>query len=522
MILSHPDVSFRYIVDGKTVYFSAGDGKLESAVMSIYGLDVLSKLKSVSGRMNGLLIDGFVGVGELSRGNRAHQTFILNGRVIKSNLLTAATEEACRQRVMIGRFPVCILHLTIPTGQADVNVHPNKWEVRFQNETAVKEAVYNLVYEALQEKTPLQTTSKLFDNEKKTDNSVKVLPVTPKTEVQPTFRENQTQNHSTIQTFEGEVQKIHTNVQGYQPNVSGSVEIESKTANRTSDNNGVYSAHFRQNTLSIANPNGFSAPVKTIFSTSGKETVSEKKPEQTNALQPAASVQLNNSTISSLSNATEQQKATVPFIEEQVEQVQEKTVHDAFSRLNVRLIGSVFNTYIILECDDRMLLCDQHAVHERILFERMMKACEGDAASQLLLAPELIHLTHKEYETFLESKDALKAAGFEAEEFGELTVQLRAVPMVLGSARNYNCLRDALDDLADGRGISTQKRTERIIQMACKHAVKGGEKLPMEELYELVRKMIADNVTPTCPHGRPLVVEVTHRELDKRFRRIQN
>ena len=141
-ILSHPQISFRYIADGKTVYFSAGDNKLDSAVMSIYGLSTLEKLRPVRGGMSGLLLDGYIGVGELSRGNRAHQSFILNGRLIKSNLITAAMEEACRQRVMVGRFPMCVLHLTLPFEQTDVNVHPNKWEVRFQNEPAIREAVY--------------------------------------------------------------------------------------------------------------------------------------------------------------------------------------------------------------------------------------------------------------------------------------------------------------------------------------------------------------------------------------------
>ncbi len=189
--------------------------------------------------------------------------------------------------------------------------------------------------------------------------------------------------------------------------------------------------------------------------------------------------------------------------------------------LDVRLIGVVFDTYIILECGDRMLLCDQHAVHERLLYERMIKACEGDAASQVLLSPVVLKLTHREYEIFLDSADALRTAGFDVSDFGDLSVQLRAVPMVLGHARTDECLRDALDDLAESGQISQQKRTDRIIQMACKHAVKGGEKLPMDALMDLIRRMIRDHVTPTCPHGRPLVIEVSRRDLEKRFRRIQ-
>lgn len=136
--------------------------------------------------------------------------------------------------------------------------------------------------------------------------------------------------------------------------------------------------------------------------------------------------------------------------------------------------------------------------------------------------PVLVRLTHREYEAFLENDEALRAAGFDAADFGDLTVQLRAVPMVLGVARTTECLRDALDDLSESGQISTQKRTDRIIQMACKHAVKGGEKIPVDAMMELVRRMLEDNVMPTCPHGRPLMIEVTQRELEKRFHRIQN
>lgn len=222
----------------------------------------------------------------------------------------------------------------------------------------------------------------------------------------------------------------------------------------------------------------------------------------------------------------EQQELTIQTlpdpIEPAAEQLEAAPVDEKFTRLPLRLIGIVFDTYIILEYQDRMLLCDQHAVHERLLYERMMKACAGDTSAQGLLTPVLVRLTHREYEAFLENGEALRAAGFDAADFGDLTVQLRAVPMVLGVARTTECLRDALDDLSESGQISTQKRTDRIIQMACKHAVKGGEKIPVDAMMELVRRMLEDNVMPTCPHGRPLMIEVTQRELEKRFHRIQN
>ncbi|MBQ6233292.1 MAG: DNA mismatch repair endonuclease MutL, partial [Clostridia bacterium] len=151
LILSRPDISFRYMADGKNVYFSPGDGQLKNALLSIYGLDVLRMLTQVKGVSGGVIVEGFVGVGDVSRSNRSQEYFFINKRVMKSALLSNAVETACRQRVMIGRFPMCALHLTMPYEQTDVNVHPNKWEIRFQNEAAVRDAVEQAVRTALEE-----------------------------------------------------------------------------------------------------------------------------------------------------------------------------------------------------------------------------------------------------------------------------------------------------------------------------------------------------------------------------------
>lgn len=507
-ILSHPQISFRYIADGKTVYFSAGDGKLESAVMSIYGLDTLGKLQHVSGRMNGLLLDGYVGVGDLARGNRTHQTFILNGRMIKSNLLTISLEEACRQRVMIGRFPICILHLTMPFEQADVNVHPNKWEVRFQNELGIREAVTTLIQDAWREKTTLETAAKLFEEKAQPVSSVRISAAAPVATQKASDSVNPAPSNPVIKKSIPSSDPITTNEHNNHTVVQFN-KTESSIKNNYSD------IIFNQNSK-LSKPHSLHSSQELLPFLNRQSVQSEKKTEVTPPVIPISTTV--ETPVAPVISAQPAEK----IVQEEIEQVVEQKVEQAFSQLPVRMIGVVFNTYIILECNDRMLLCDQHAVHERLLFERMMKACEADTASQMLLSPLLIKLTHREYEVFLDSQDALLKAGFDAADFGDLTVQLRAVPMVLGAARSTDCFRDALDELSDGRQITNQKRTERIIQMACKHAVKGGERLPEEGLFELVRRMIQDNVTPTCPHGRPLIVEVTHRELDKRFRRIQN
>lgn len=472
MILSHPQISFRYIADGKTIYFSPGDGKLESAVLSIYGVSTLEKMHHISGNMNGIVLEGYIGTGELSRGNRSHQSFILNGRLIRSDLLSSALEEGCRQRVMIGRYPICVLHLTMPYESADVNVHPNKWEVRFQNESSVRQAIQVLISNALSQDTPLGSAPALFPSEavqKAADIKRSEASTLGKENIKPFSDSKQPDLHYEMPDSVNS-QREYT---AKSPDAFAHKAVPAPTSSIT-DNN-----HYADSSTDTL---PFSANL-----------VHEKSTGFNPDYDPQA---LNQQVIPDL--------------------------RDTFDDVPVRLIGAVFNTYIILEAGDRMLLCDQHAVHERLLYERFMRETDTAAMSQPFLVPEILQLTHREYQIFLESRQALKNAGFDVEDFGSMAVQVRAVPMVLGQARSTDCLRDALDELSESGRLTDQKRTNRIIQMACKHAVKGGERAPMEALMDLIRRMIRDNVTPTCPHGRPLVIEVTQKDLEKRFHRIQN
>lgn len=481
-ILSHPQISFRYIADGKTVYFSAGDSKLESAVMSIYGLNTLEKLHQISGNSNGVLLEGYVGVGDLARGNRSHQSFMLNGRLIKSALLTNALEEACKQRVMIGRFPMCVLHLTMPFESVDVNVHPNKWEVRFQNETAVREAVQSLIQEALQKDKPLTSAPALFEKPVQTASAATISAVKPSQFKQ----ENENASIPRKPVSDSDIYDIKSNF----------IEQSSKIFARDS------------------------VQTKPVFAPS-MVARSDERPVAERTFPPEAFVK-NAFSIQQPAPPAMEEKTVPPEQPPQVEQTTVPLMQEQMDALPVRLIGVVFNTYILLECQDKLLICDQHAVHERLLYEQYMRDLAGHTATQLLMVPEIIRLTHREYDMFLDAQDALFQAGFDASDFGDMTVQLRSVPMMLGQARSADCFRDALDELIENGTLSQQKRTDRIIQMACKHAVKGGERATMDALMELVRRMVRENVTPTCPHGRPLVIEVTQRELEKRFHRIQS
>ena len=473
MILSHPAVSFRFMADGKRVYFSAGDGRLDSAVMSVYGTATLKLMTKIEGNMNGLTLHGYVGVGDAGRGNRSHEHFFLNGRAMKSGLLSAAVENACRQRVTIGRFPMCVLHLDMPFENADVNVHPNKWEVRFRDERGVFQAVETIVLEALQQ----------------TDAAPPIPPLQLEPEqAAPVYKP------AAIQVTANPAQ-CDSAPAPHMPPTAPSLPVCSQLAAFSEDGSTLP-------TFSPALPH--EKPI-------GIETPPVRSAETPRHFRDSAFSMLPLEASDTRKNP-----------QEQADQLQAIPVAEQFERTPIRLIGIVFNTYLLMEYGELLVLADQHAVHERLLYERFMRETASAPASQGMMIPQIIQLSKTEYAAFEENQEAFRQAGFDLAPFGDDTVQLRGVPIILGQPQAEKCLTEALDELAVHPEALIADRTSRVIQMACKHAVKGGEKLNEESALALIRDIIEQKLPPTCPHGRPLMVQLSHTELDKRFRRIQS
>ncbi|MBR1585972.1 MAG: DNA mismatch repair endonuclease MutL [Clostridia bacterium] len=487
LILSHPGVSFRFMADNKLVYFSAGDGKLSSAVMSVYGMDTLKLMTPVEGSMGGVLLRGFVGVGDISRGNRSHEHFFLNGRAMKSPLLSAAVESGCRQRVMIGKFPMCVLHLDMPFEAADVNVHPNKWEVRFQDEKGVRQAVETIIFEALEKTNEAPPIPPMYlpPQDAQPSPAPAAIAVTeaapPPVPVPPPVQQPAAQSGKWA-AFSADGASL--------PAFTPAVPRESRPVLIPQEEKRP--AALRDSGASLLPPRPAPQPVKLPDAPAHPSA-------QPQTMAPAA--------------------APVTL---QIDQTETPLVAQQFSQTPLRLIGVAFNTYIIMEYGDLLVLADQHAVHERLLYERFMRETAASPASQSLLIPLIVKLSKAEYASYEENEAALRDAGFDLAPFGEDTVQLRGVPIILGQPQAESCLMEALDELMTDRAAPVADRTSRVIQMACKHAVKGGERLSDESVMALIRDVVEQKVTPTCPHGRPLMVQITHTELDKRFRRIQS
>lgn len=498
LILSHPAVSFRFMADNKLVYFSAGDGKLESAVMSVYGMPTLKMLTPVEGNMYGVALSGLVGVGDAGRGNRAHEHFFLNGRAMKSALLSAAVENACRQRITIGRFPLCVLHLSMPFEMTDVNVHPNKWEVRFQDERAVRQAVETIVLEALEKTNEAPVLPPLYlEKETPAPAPIRISDPAPLPENAPRMAAASrmaafTEDASALPVF------APAPVKQERMPAPEEIHLPPPPAASISSLRDSGAALLPEKPVMRMPPGAFSSLVSSAKAKEEAKAASADVP-------PAAPAQ-----------EKAPDGAPVP------QQTQLAQVEARFNQTPLRLIGVAFNTYILLEYGDMLVLCDQHAVHERLLYEKFMRETASAPVSQALLIPQIISLSRQEYAAYEENMKALQDAGFDLVPFGESTVQLRGVPMILGQPQAEKCLMEALDDLLADHLSPLADRTQRVIQMACKHAVKGGERLSNESVLSLIRDVIEQKLTPTCPHGRPLMVQLTHAELDKRFRRIQN
>lgn len=517
LILSHPEIAFRFVSQGKTIYHSMGDGKLDSALFCLYGKDAFRQMIPVSGHQSGVVLKGFIGVGELSRGNRQQQSFFINGRFFRSGVLSRALENGCEGRVMIGKFPMCALFLEMPYQNVDVNVHPNKLEVRFQDESAVAEAVRQIVYDALHQEqlgqrlrapaseqpAPVTESGFTVTELPGAPDAVKPVPAAPAVAAQPAAPAAD------------------------QPQADAALEQKDEA---TAEN----TAHLRPVTVPVQTGGGgafhasYGAAPRTVFQPAApsvwdRPRNAAPKPAAGwgNAEERPAVPEIRETAVPQPVKPAQAAPGSVPQPPEQTRLAEVETPEEAAAV--PRLVGIVFDTYWIFETGDRLLWLDQHAAHERILYDRFMKRYDGEQISQQLLSPQLVQLSGRDMALFEEIRPYLEKAGFQAEAFDERSVAVHAIPTLFGENGNPRELfLEALDQWQQGRGEKTSDRMRsQVAQMACKHAIKGGDKLNQQEIQGFLKEMLQSQSMPTCPHGRPIVIETTRYALEKRFKRIQ-
>ena len=489
MLLGNPGVSMRFISGGNTLYHSFGDGKLRHAVFAVYGREAAEKMVEVDASEGGARIYGLIGVGELAKATRAHQLFFINGRSVRCPMLTRVLEQVCRSRVTIGMYPMCVLNLVIPAGSVDVNVHPNKLEVRFRDEEMMRGACERLLSTAFagervlqmeRETAPQRSVERRAElrelplaDASKAVEAPKPEPEAPKPAETPQPQEPAKAPIPKLPKPEQTRMELHAparpGVLREQPNVL--------------DNREIKTVKLPEHPLSME-----PAPLK-----------------RKEAMQPAPQKLSANDVQTAAPQVESAKPANAPTPEE----------------LPFRIIGVAFRTYILVECGETLLLIDQHAAHERLQYEKLMARASAGTASQQLLAPIVIHLSAREMAVISDNLSLLSEAGYEVEPFGEQDIRVRAVPFVMGKAEVRPLFLEMIQSLNQLKAATLDARRSEIMQMACKSAVKAGDSLSDSEISALIADMQKTGAPPTCPHGRPVVKTLTKRDLEKMFKRIQ-
>lgn len=506
--LSHPEISFRFTKDGKQQFITPGDGSLRSTVYAVLGREFARDLLDVDGGDELYHVTGLVTPPRACRASRGAQHFFVNGRYVKNRTMMAALENAYKGTVMQGKFPGGVLMLTMPADLVDVNVHPAKTEIRFARESDVFDAVYRAVRSALA--TPGSGECR-FEMGHTAPEEIKTPATPPTTAPAAPARTAQpvpppkTGGFKTVSAVEyramaGLVKDIPARKL---PGTAATLTVESEKP--------TYQVAARSVT-----------PLTPLASMTGEESVLDILPdipetEKIPAAQPAPAEIVPEPRPESEPEPEPETEQTALSALPQAEQT---TLIPPPATEELRLVGEVFKTYIITERGSELCLIDKHAAHERILFEKLAKDY-GNVAAQMLLVPVQVNLTAAEKLAVLQNTELLADAGVEVEDFGGATVVVRAVPADVAVDDVEDMLTELAAHLAEGGRDALREKTEWVLHsIACRAAIKAGDRTGSAEMLVLAQKIMDGTVPPFCPHGRPCVLKLTRKELEKQFGRL--
>ena len=472
--LAHPEISFRLIRDGETQLQTSGDGERLAAIYTVFGRELAKNMLAVNGTWEKFHVTGYITKPTATRGNRALQYFFLNGRFIRSRLLSAALEEAYRNQMMTGRFPACVLELQMPLEAVDVNVHPAKTEVKFLNERAVFDAVH---YAAL---STLSNAS---------GRVAMQMPKSPAPDAQPAAPQQ------TARPAERPAARPAVNPNFYQTMQAGEYRRQAGAQPRTVLASQVQYPTRTPKPVEPAMPPVEKAP-SPIAPPQPEPVVTPVKPAAKAEPEPAA---------------IPKEPAPAPAEPEQLAlDLPEQTF---------RLIGEAFDSYLIAEQGESVLFIDKHAAHERILFEKL-KAEDHPIVSQELMAPVSAELTREEAATVLENTEILGKCGFEVADFGDGDVLIRQIPCDVDEKDAVSLLQELAADLLAGKTLAPETLRDNLLHtIACKAAIKAGWHTEGAEAAHLVAEILSRTDIKYCPHGRPVCIELTKSQLERQFKR---
>lgn len=451
LAIGRPDISFKLINNKKEIFYSSGNGDLREVIAKIYGIDIAKSLIPIEAKSDACQIRGYISPPQYSRGNRSGEIFFVNKRFIKNQGLELTLDRAYKTFLTKGRFPISVIFIDIDPSKVDVNVHPSKIEVKFQDEQQVQKNVFDAVRNAL-------NNSILIPNERLTNTNSSDSKVynDNKKEPKKCIKENVSAN----EYFTNKYDKI--------------------SSNRFKDK--------RENKL-----------IKRPTKQAKQEVIQQQIPtmSSTRIYKPTPSNTLK----------TKQKNAKV---------------NSQTKKLNIeKVIGQLFNTYIVAESRNKLYLIDHHAAHERILFERYLKSVDIIAGSQQLVTPYTLRLTTNEMLLIEELGEYLKTMGFDISIFGKDTILIRSVPYYLDKTFEPSMLRNAIDTLNNNEFIGLNLKERFAASLACHTAIRAGKSLTSYEIKELLDLLEKTDNPYTCPHGRPTIISIDQYELEKKFKRIQ-
>ena len=482
--LAHPQVAFQFLRDGKQVLSTPGTGGLQAAVYCVYGRDC-ARMVPVESRWDSYALTGFVSRPTDARPSRNLQTFFVNNRPVKSRLLISALEEAYRNQIMVGKFPACVLHLNLPAGAVDVNVHPAKTEVKFLSEKAVFDCVHYGVLGALNKQVDRPEVRFAKKPEPAAQSVPSAPPSPPQHKAVPRQDFFRTMTAQDFQAMSQVLDKVPRPEPAAASAAAAKVREESGSL-------------LRETVVIPA-----SRPVPAV-------ALPPREPETRNPI-PASPAQ----SISEQPVPPQETQSVAPSSPPEAEQ----TALEMPAEIPWRMVGELYNSYILVEQGEEAFLIDKHAAHERILFEKL-KANQESISSQSLISPISVRLSPAAAGELLANQDMLDSLGFSIEEFGENTLLIRQIPMDLGPEDAASTLESLAADLLNGRRAQADTvRDELLHTVACKAAIKAGWKNDEAELLAVAKAVMSREDLKYCPHGRPICVTLSKKQLEKQFKR---
>ena len=465
--LSHPEISFKFIHNNKNKIYNSGNGKVKDIIYHIYGRDVAGALIPLEAQNEDVKVTGFVAKPYVSRGNRNYESYFINGRYIKSSIIYKAIEEGYRTFTMKHRYPFVCLDFKIDQELLDVNVHPTKMEIRFRNGREIYELVVDAVRAALLQKDLVQD----------------VLRETPKKKELPKTKEVKKPEPFEVNRRKEEVQKVDQQGQGVQQQVEKQRQAVQQQIEKPSH------------------------PVKKTL-TASESSKNTKKP-----------------TYAGL-NYNTQKKEFPQYKTDELSSNQmtlrEDPVFSVQARPDRKILGQLFKTYWLIEYEDQLFIMDQHAAHEKVNYERLMKNFkEKEIYSQRLEPPMVVTVSMTEAEALTRYKDAFAGLGFTIESFGGNEYCIREVPANLYGIGERDLFMELLDAVSQENGtLDTEVIASKIATMACKMSIKGNQRVSLMEVEHLLDELMKLENPYQCPHGRPTIIKMSKYEIDKKFKRI--